>query len=331
MQFARWQQGLALAIFSASMRILLVVKSPREPWSGGAGALGAALVDALSTKHDILTHAQGEGRSGGTGLALAIAGRVAISRPELVVVLGSQVPVRGAPTIRVLPPGPPAAGGLRSALRGVVVSPGTHGPWAAWGLPTLPHLVRDEAPPRGHEPPERLRVLIAGALSAGHGQHIAVEAIRGLPDHDRAGLDVRVQGPTGDADAASMLARRMSGSGAELLPPAAKAHEPLAWADVVLLASPAPAGWGRMAVEAMAAGCVVVHGRCPVLDEAVGPAGIAVPSGDVKALGVALRTLGRDRSRVEALRAAALRRAEAWRGPLALAAWEHALLEFATR
>jgi len=83
--------------------------------------------------------------------------------------------------------------------------------------------------------------------------------------------------------------------------------------DVLAVPSLPTPSWteqfGRVAVEAMAAGVPVVTSDAGALPEVVGDAGIVVPAGDAAALHDALAALAHDHDRWDALRAAGLERA----------------------
>ena len=100
----------------------------------------------------------------------------------------------------------------------------------------------------------------------------------------------------------------------ELVGPVSPERMPQFYAslDVVAVPSVPTSSWteqfGRVAVEAMAAGVPVVASDAGALPEVVGSAGLVVPRGDAEALGAALvRASGPERER---LRAAGLLRAE---------------------
>jgi glycosyltransferase involved in cell wall biosynthesis len=278
----------------------------------------------LGTEHELHSVAVG-GAEGATYLGLAVARTVARTRPDVAICLGTGLPLPTLPTLRLRPPGDEGPARL---LAPRPAEP-SHGAWQAWGLAVLPHVVDVMTPHHIASTSQRVRVLVPGAISGARGQHLVAEALRGLSPSDRGALDVRFVGPTGEPDAARALERRLQGDAARREDEVADWPGLLRETDLVVLASPGPSRWGRTAVEALAAGCPVLHGHCPVLDEAVGGAGIAVPAGDVKALGEALRKIAREPDRLTDLRARALLRAESWAPAVALAPW-HAALRRAT-
>jgi glycogen(starch) synthase len=84
---------------------------------------------------------------------------------------------------------------------------------------------------------------------------------------------------------------------------------------VMVVPSTVEEGFGIVAVEGIACGCVVVAAAAGGLPEAVGPCGVTVPKGDAAALAACLADLLGDPQRIAALQAAAPMHLERHRPP----------------
>lgn len=172
----------------------------------------------------------------------------------------------------------------------VAVGKGFAGRVAVLPLAPSATITRGEQRPPGEE----LRLLLVGRLVPEKGVLDAVEVLAGLG----AGATLTLAGSGPQAARALARAHELGVAGAlTVLPwlePAKLARE-YRRAHVVLAPSRSTATWveqfGRMVVEAQAAGAVVVGYRSGALPEVVGAAGLLVGEGDVTALGAAVAAL----------------------------------------
>jgi glycosyltransferase involved in cell wall biosynthesis len=172
----------------------------------------------------------------------------------------------------------------RKGFRGIVENLGL-------GVDTDPYTSHDEA-----RQPGPVRVGYVGRLEAHKGVAVAIDAMTLVPcchleivggGPQRAELERRVE--------ARGLADRVQFSGAttaESLPEHYKSF------DIVVVPSLETRTWieqfGRVAVEAMAAGVPVIASESGALPEVVGDAGVLVAPGSASSLAVALRRLAAD-------------------------------------
>ncbi|WP_228255022.1 glycosyltransferase [Ornithinimicrobium avium] len=188
------------------------------------------------------------------------------------------------------------------------------------GFPGVPDIVPlgvdvERFAPADREPPaavDPVQVGYVGRLAAHKGVGVLLDAVAAYPD---LRLTVVGAGPQEEQlrerAAYPDLGDRVSFAGAatqEELPAL------LAGLDVLAVPSLTTPGWveqfGRVVVEAMAAGVPVVASDSGALPEVVGDAGVLVPEGDAAALGEALLRVGREPGLWERLRRAGLERAQ---------------------
>ncbi len=247
-------------------------------------------------------------------------------RPDAVLAWGSEVPTDIAPTVGLLgdPDATDAVWGRLAPLRrrfvlrrfsalarAVVPTGAALAAWREFGLDAArlsacwpgidaTRLCPDptvEAVPR--EGP--LRVVCTARMVPGKAQHVAIEAIKGLDARLRDRITLDLVGPATDPDYVATLHRRAAGA------PVAFHHDVpdiapfLRRAHVAVLPSTMDEPFGFAALEAMACGKPIVHSGTPALRELTGDVGVAVAPGDVKQLGMAIRSLLRDRPRAEDL------------------------------
>jgi glycosyltransferase involved in cell wall biosynthesis len=163
----------------------------------------------------------------------------------------------------------------------------------------------------------RLHVGYVGRLEAHKGVAGLIDAVAGLP---LVTLDVVGDGPDRvalEARAARLgLVDRVTFSGFR---PSGALPQRYATFDVLAVPSLETPGWieqfGRVVVEAMAAGVPVVASASGSLTEVVGDAGVLVPPGDVPALTGALAELAAHPEERRRLAAAAPARAARWSWP----------------
>jgi glycosyltransferase involved in cell wall biosynthesis len=169
----------------------------------------------------------------------------------------------------------------------------------------------------GHQqaPTDELHMLLVGRLVPEKGVTDAVETLAALRERD-VDADLTVVGDGPERDAATALAERLNVAHAVELRPWASAEEiarHYANAHVLLAPSRRTRTWveqfGRMVVEALAAGAVVVGYATGSLPEVVGDAGVLVPEGDVQGMADAIAGFVADPIGWKALRVAGLRAA----------------------
>jgi len=142
-----------------------------------------------------------------------------------------------------------------------------------------------------------IRLLYAARMIPGKGQHVAIEALKGLHANVRDRLHLDLVGPASDPAYVTQLKRRavdapvtLHHDVAELAPWYRRAH-------IVLFPTTMEEVFGYSAVDGIACGKPVIHSRFRALDEVLDGVGVSVPAGDVGRLGEAIRALVRDPDR----------------------------------
>jgi len=254
------------------------------------------------------------GLRGKATLELAVRRAALTFRPDVVVAHGLEIPTDLAPTVGILTH-PGRTGGRRGALRRrvllrriarmavpVVPTEAARARWADFGVPsgrlrvaapgvdTAAYAPSAETP----APDAPLRLLYAARIRPDKGQHIAIEAVAGLHDLVRNRVALDIVGPVEDATYRQSLERRAKGAPVtfhDLVPDLALFYRA---ADIVLFPTTMDEVFGYSAVDGMACGKPVVFSRLPALREVTGDIGVAVPPGDVKRFGEAIRKLVKD-------------------------------------
>ncbi|HEX8694171.1 MAG TPA: glycosyltransferase family 4 protein [Longimicrobium sp.] len=170
----------------------------------------------------------------------------------------------------------------------------------------IPNPVADvfRAPPGV---PRDRELVFVGRLIAQKGGHVLLDALDRLRRAGRRpALTIVGAGPEEDAlreQAARLgVAEQVAFAGVRR---GADLAALLARHQVVVVPSIGSEGFGLVALEGIACGCVAVGSAVGGLPEAIGPCGLAVPDGDPAALAAALETLLADPDRRAALRARA--------------------------
>jgi glycosyltransferase involved in cell wall biosynthesis/GT2 family glycosyltransferase len=166
--------------------------------------------------------------------------------------------------------------------------------------------------PRPDAPAPRGEIVVGflGRLVPEKGLHILLDAVALEP---RLRVRIAGAGPLAEDLPAAIAARGLTGR-VELLGSVDPGVVPAFYSSLDVLAVPSVPrpGWteqfGRVAVEAMAAGVPVVSSDAGALPEVVGGAGVVVPAGDAAALATALVEAATDRA--GELREAGFARAE---------------------
>ena len=146
-----------------------------------------------------------------------------------------------------------------------------------------------------------IRLLYAARMVPGKGQHIAIEAVKGLHPNirDRVHLDL-VGRPEDDAYVAGLHRRaadapiRFHHDVIDVTPFYRQAH-------IILFPTVQDEVFGYSAVDGMACGKPLIYSRIPTLEEVTGGVGVPVPAGDVKRFGEAIRSLIKDPERCRVL------------------------------
>ncbi len=247
-------------------------------------------------------------------------------RPDVVLAWGIEVPSDVAPTVGLL--GDPFAGEaawgrwaplrrrfwkqrVAGMARAIVPTEGARSRLSDFGVdssgvtvcwpgvdtsrlcpdPNVPALPRDGP----------LHVVYAARMIPGKAQHVAIEAIKGLHEGLRERITLDLVGPAPDAAYLAMLHRRAGGASVAFHHDVPDVAPWLRRAHLAVFPSTLEEPFGFSALEAMACGKPVVHSRTAALRELTGDRGIAVAAGDVKELGMAVRSVLRDPARADAL------------------------------
>lgn len=199
----------------------------------------------------------------------------------------------------------------------IATSRGLAGPARVIGLGVdLARFRPSDARLRGQAAPpsEVLRVGYVGRLAPHKGVEVLLEAVALDP---RVRVEIAGAGPSLHALRARAaqpdLAGRVRFLGHLTTTALAELYREL---DVLAVPSLPTAGWleqfCRVAVEAMASGCVVVASHTGALPDVVGDAGLLVAPGDAEALATALARVGDEPGLAPALRERGLERAQKW-------------------
>jgi glycosyltransferase involved in cell wall biosynthesis len=142
-----------------------------------------------------------------------------------------------------------------------------------------------------------IRLLYAARIIQGKGQHVAIEAVKGLPSRLRGRVELDLVGPVLDDDYYASLRRRAVDAPVRFHPQAADLSPWYRRAHIVLFPTTRQEVFGYSAVDGMACGKPVVYSNCGALDEVTGGVGVAVAPGDVGSLVKGLRGLLADPER----------------------------------
>jgi len=249
------------------------------------------------------------------GMELAVRREVARFRPDVLLAYGNEIPVDLVPTVGLLTdPLSGAAkwgrlGGVRSRLvrsriakMAIAVAPSQAAcrRIADLGVPedslrvAWPGVDTTEFRPEEGVRAGPLRLLYAARITPDKGQHVAIEAVKGLHDNIRDQVHLDIVGASDDPTYLAKLRRR-----ADEAPISFHLNVPdlAPWvrrADIVLFPTVTEEVFGYSAVDGMAAGKPVIFSQVSAVMEVTDGIGLAVPPGDPKRLGEAIRTLVRD-------------------------------------
>jgi len=269
--------------------------------------------DALSVRVDASNPIKS-----GIALDLALRRKALSFRPDVILAQGLEFPVQLAPTLGLL--AAPLSGeerwGRAHAARNRLIRKRI----SSMAMPVAPSEAAKAALMRNGIPGDRIRVaypgvdtgrfrpdktteppapgeegvvrlLYAARIVPGKGQHVAVEAVNGLPPRLRRRVVLDLVGPVEDRDYLAALKRRAGDAPVrfhdqvpDLVPWYRQAH-------IVLFPTVSDEVFGYSAIDGMACGKPVIYSRCGSLPEVTGGIGIDVAPGDVKDLGLGIRRL----------------------------------------
>lgn len=261
-------------------------------------------------------------------LDLAVRRAARSFRPDVVIAQGLEIPTDLAPTVSLL--ADPFSGGdrwgrvrplrnsaINARIRGasVAVVPSESAKLrimergipaeqlhVAWpGVDTVQFQPDPALPPLPESDKGVVRLLYAARILQGKGQHVAIEAVKGLPSRLRDRIHLDLVGPVLDKDYFGSLRRRAQDAPVSFHPKAADLSPWYRKAHIVLFPTTRQEVFGYSAVDGMACGKPVIYSDCGALDEVTGGIGVAVAPGDVGSLVKGLRGLLRDRERCSTL------------------------------
>jgi glycosyltransferase involved in cell wall biosynthesis len=153
--------------------------------------------------------------------------------------------------------------------------------------------------------PGRRRVLFAGWISRNKGPDLLLDAVERLSPGQRENLELLFVGP--DRGYLTALRERAARSPlpVRIITDPSPSDYPMFYraADVFVLPTRGYEGFGLVALEALASGCAVIGARLGGIPEAVGPAGLLFPPGNVEALAGHLSRLLEDAEELATVRA----------------------------
>ena len=147
----------------------------------------------------------------------------------------------------------------------------------------------------------QVRLLYAARILQGKGQHVAIEAVKGLPSRLRDRVHLDLVGPVLDEGYFNSLRRRAQDAPVTFHPGAADLSPWYRRAHIVLFPTTRQEAFGYSAIDGMACGKPVIYSNCGALAEVTGGVGVPVSPGDVGSLVKALRALLNDPDRCQSL------------------------------
>ncbi|MCK6527875.1 glycosyltransferase family 4 protein [Myxococcota bacterium] len=259
----------------------------------------------------------------------AVAAEALRFRPDVVLANSIEVPTRFAPTVTILYDfnfggGQASSGPLSQAkkayyryktgrmTRGVAISRATRDRVVELGVdPSRIEVIYPGVDTERFRPDPAVTLPAAGGgpivlaypsrILAGKGQHVAIEAVKGLPDRLRERVELRIVGAATDPDYLAQLRERARGANVTFHLDVPDIERYYREAHVVLFPTCMEEGFGYTAIEAMACGKPVVFSRWAAVEEATGGIGVPVPQGDVGALVKAILALLKDPERCREL------------------------------
>ena len=255
------------------------------------------------------------------GLEVAVRTEGLSFRPDVVVALGIEVPVDIAPTVGLLTDplsGEEKWGRLRSVRSrlyrsriekmAVAVAPSAAAVRriadlgvresklrVAWPGTDTSSFVADSDPSLSADTTARpLRLLYAARITPEKGQHVAIEAVKGLHENIRSQVHLDIVGSVSDSAYLTKLERRAKGAPVSFHLDVPELSSWFQRADIVLFPTVAEEVFGYSAVDGLAAGKPVIFSKVGAAMEVTNGIGVGVPPGDPKRFGEAIRRLVRD-------------------------------------
>lgn len=258
---------------------------------------------------------QGRGLRGRVGMDLAVRREVVGFRPNVLLAHGNEIPVDLVPTVGLLTD-PLSGGGKWGRLSGVrsrlvcsriakmtmAVAPSESAcrRIADLGIPrsslrvAWPGVDTTELCPQERAGEGPLRLLYAARITPAKGQHVAIEAVKGLHDNVRRQVHLDIVGATEDPAYLAKLRRRAEGAPVSFHLDVPDISEWVRRSDIVLFPTVTEEAFGYSAVDGMAAGKPVIFSQVAAVLEVTNGIGIPVAPGDPKRLGEAIRSLVRE-------------------------------------
>jgi len=248
-------------------------------------------------------------------MELAVRREVASFRPDVLLAHGNEIPVGLVPTVGLLID-PLAGEGKWGRLRGVrrrvvcsriakmtvAVAPSQAARRrlvelgisesslrVAWPGVDSTELCPEE---RGTVGP--LRLVYAARISPDKGQHVAIEAVKGLHENIRSQIHLDIVGAAEDTAYLAKLRRRADGAPVSFHLDVPEFSSWVRRSDIVLFPTVSEEVFGYSAVDGMAAGKPVIFSQVSAVLEVTDGIGLPVAPGDPKRLGEAIRTLVRE-------------------------------------
>ncbi|MCP4872003.1 MAG: glycosyltransferase family 4 protein [Proteobacteria bacterium] len=246
-------------------------------------------------------------------MELAVRRAALTFRPDVILAHGIEIPVDLAPTVGLLTD-PRAGERLWGRVRGVrkklylrriakmavpiVPTEAARQRWAGFGA--APDRLRVASPgvdTAAFRPQERvstdgpLRLLYAARIEPGKGQHVAIEAVKGLHPNVRDRVHLDLVGPVADTTYMDGLKRRAVDAPVSFHGDVSDLALRYRQADIVLFPTVMEEVFGYSAVDGMACGKPVVFSKIGAVREVTAGVGVEVPPGDVKRFGEAIRRL----------------------------------------
>jgi glycosyltransferase involved in cell wall biosynthesis len=248
-------------------------------------------------------------------MELAVRRAALTFRPDVILAHGIEIPVDLAPTVGLLTD-PRAGEHLWGRVRGmrkklylrrvsrmttpIVPTEAARKRWSEFGVPAdklrvaWPGVDTSSFRPEARNGDGPIRLLYAARITSGKGQHVAIEAVKGLHSSIRDRVHLDIVGPVVDPTYMESLERRAVDAPVTFHGDVSDLARWYRRADIVLFPTVMEEVFGYSAVDGMACGKPVVYSKLGALQEVTDGIGVEVPPGDVKRFGEAIRRLVKD-------------------------------------